>query len=387
MMVAVYLIGFAISLVLIAFSEKKRLPIFLLFSAIALLIPCLIAGLRSQTVGTDVMVYVKPLTRASIMADDLANYFNTYWYDEWRNMYVKDYEIGFSLLVYLVAKLTKNLGAVLFIIQALTITPVYIAISRNRKTMPVWLGMLIYYFLFYNSTLNMMRQWIAMAFLLLAMQMLIEKRGGLTVFFTLFGCLFHYSAVIAIPIYAVYWFVWLPHRTRLEHNNFQVKGSTLIVLLFFLVAIAAVMNLHLVLKLMSLVGLDRFSGYLKGEQMRLMVNQIILRLPLLVVFLINWKDMCRSHKATPFFMAMLLMDFVASQLVSVDINAIRIGNYFSVYSMLWLPALCACQRPGVKRSLTAFAISGYAVLYWYYFYIFSLRHETYPYAFASIFGS
>ena len=75
---AVYLIGFAISLILIAATEKKKTSIFVAASVVALLIPCLIAGLRDQTIGTDVMVYVKQLTQAALMADDLGDYFNSY---------------------------------------------------------------------------------------------------------------------------------------------------------------------------------------------------------------------------------------------------------------------------------------------------------------------
>lgn len=383
---AVYLIGFALSLGLIAWSEKKRLPVFLAISFFALLIPCLIAGFREQTIGTDVMVYVKPLTQSAIQADDLGDYFNSYWYLSWRNLYVQDYEPGFSLLVYVVANLTKRLGAVLFAVQAFTIVPIFIALVRNRKQVPLWLGMLVYYLLFFNSTLNMMRQWIAMAFLLLAMQMLLERKGGLTILFSVVGFLFHYSAILVIPIYMVYWFIWMPRTTTFAQGSLSVKGSTLAASLFFLVAIFAILNLQLVLQLLSSIGLDRFGSYLRGEEMSLMVNQIILRIPLFVILLVNWKDMCRKQSATPFYLAMLAMDTVASQLVSVDINAIRIGYFFSVYSLLWLPAACNCGK-GAKRFFCIAAVCVYALLFWYYTYVLTGRHQTYPYIFSPVFGS
>ena len=90
---AVYMIGFALSVGLIAFSEKKRLPVFLTCSFFALLIPCLIAGFRAQHIGTDVLVYVKPLTESAICADNLRDYFNSYWFRDWRNLYVQYYEL------------------------------------------------------------------------------------------------------------------------------------------------------------------------------------------------------------------------------------------------------------------------------------------------------
>lgn len=383
---AVYLIGFALSVGLIAFGEKKRLPVFLGISALALLIPCLIAGLRAENIGTDVTVYVKQLTRCALVSDDLKDYFNCYWYAEWRNLYVKDYELGFSFLVYVVANIAKNMGAVLFAIQALTVLPIYIALSRNRQKMPVWFGMLLYYFLFYNSTLNMMRQWIAMGFLLLAFQLLLEKRGWLTAVFTAVAFLFHTSAILAVPIYLVYFLVWLPGRSKLVHGHLQVRISTVVAALFLCAGVLVLLNLSLVVRLLTSLGMDRFSVYLEGGQMRLLVTQIVLRLPLAVVLLLCWRELRDNCPAATFYLAMLFFDLVASQLASVDENAIRISTYFSVFSLLWLPTMVGYVRPGAKRTLVIAGISVYAMAYWYYFYVMTLRHATYPYAFASLFS-
>lgn len=382
---AVYLVGFALSLVLIAFGEKKRLPVFLAFSAAALLIPCLIAGLRAPQVGTDVMVYVRPLTRAAISSNSIEEFFGSYWFAEWRNLYVQDYEIGFSLLVYIVAKLTRNLAPVLFVIQAVITVPIYLALARNRKRIPVWLGMAVFYLLFFNSTLNMMRQWAAMGFLLLSFQMLREKKYWLTGILGLIAVFFHSSAVIVLPVYCIYWFLELFRRDRLVQGRLQMRVSTLLVTLLFLFGIFAILNLPLIIKLMSLVGLDRFNSYLEGGQMTFMVNQIVLRIPLFLLFAVCWRDMLRLHRATPFFMAMLVLDIVASQLVSVDINAIRIGYYFSVYSILWLPALTVSSHSRVKRVFITLFILAYGLFYWYYAHVYTLRHETYPYAFTTFF--
>lgn len=53
------------------------------------------------------------------------------------------------------------LGTVLFFIHALILAPIYLGLKRMKKSYPVYLGMLVFYLLFYNTSLNMMRQWIA----------------------------------------------------------------------------------------------------------------------------------------------------------------------------------------------------------------------------------
>ena len=378
---AVYLIGFALCLGLIAYSEKKKLSVFLGFSVLALLIPCMIAALRNQEIGTDVMVYVKPLTQSAIVSNNLKEFFNCYWFQEWRNLYAVDYDIGFSMVVYLVAKATHSLPAVLFTIQALMVVPVYIAVARNRKKMPVWIGMAIYLLLFYNSTLNMMRQWVAMAFLLLAFQMLLEKKGYLTLLFTVVACLFHSTAVMAVPVYLLYWLLWLPKDRCLQQGSLRLRVSTVLAVLVFFVGIVAIMNLDLVIKLVSMVGFSQFNNYLQGGTMSLMVGQIVLRLPLFAILILCWKDMQGKWSMAPFFLCMLFLELVAAHLVSVDVNALRISFYFSLYSIIWIPAaIGSCPNKG-KRIMLCLLILAYGLFYWYYTYVLQLRHETYPYRF------
>lgn len=382
---AVYLIGFTISLILIAITEKKRTALFVSASAVALLIPCLIAGLRAQNIGTDVMVYVKPLTQAAIMADDVGEYLNTYWFSSWRNLYVMDYDIGFSLLVYLTAKLTDSLAGVLFAVQVFMILPIFLALARTRKKFPVWLGMLVYYFLSFNCTLNMMRQWVAMGFLLLAFQLLTEKKLWLTLLITAIACLFHSTAVIALPLYLIYWVLLVLRGKQLVHNNFTIGAPMIMVIGLNLVAAAALFCLPLIVKVLSAIGLEKFNSYLVGNKLRLMVNQIVLRIPFFALLVLNWKDMNRQSKLAPFFMCMLLFDTVAAQLLSVDDMAFRIASYFSLYSILWLPRVCVASRQPLVRKLSTVFLVAYCVFYWYYNYVYSMRHGTYPYVFADIF--
>ena len=376
---AVYLLGFALSLVLMSVAQKKKTGLFWLLSAIALLIPCLIAGLRERNVGTDVMVYVKQLTHSAMISDDWGEYFKTYWYYSWKNVYVMEYDLGFSFLVYVVTRLTNSLACVLFAIQAIMIIPIYISLSRNRRTLPVWIGMLVYFFFFYNATLNMMRQWVAMSFLLLAFQMLTEKKLGRTALFTGIAFWFHSPAIIILPLYGIYWLLGRLEGIEFAHNRLRISAPMLVVMVLGFLSVVALFCMPLILKILGLVGMSKFNNYLEGNQMALELNQIILRLPLFALFALNWKDMRLNCRQTPFFMAMLIFDTVASQLVSIDAMAFRIANYFALFSVLWLPRVCSCNRNRGVRVLSTVILIGYCLVYWYYIYVSQLRHETIPY--------
>ena len=65
-------------------------------------------------------------------------------------MYVNKFEIGFTTLVYLIEKLGGSLGTVLFFIHALILAPIYLGLKRMKKSYPVYLGMLVFYLLFFG---------------------------------------------------------------------------------------------------------------------------------------------------------------------------------------------------------------------------------------------
>lgn len=361
--------------------EKQHKNVYILGSVAALLIPCLIAAFRAEHVGTDVLVYVTKLKDAASSAGSLGQYLDGFWSIGYRNQYIADYEIGFSLLVYVLTKLTNSLPVVLFAIEALIAVPIYVALSKNRKHAPVWLGMLVYYLIFYNATLNMMRQWMAIAFLLLAFTCLQDKKYWRVAIFTFAALLFHLSAILIVPVYAIYWFLNLRHNIMLQEGRFRISIRTLWILLISFVALVAVLNLDIVLRLMSAVGFDRFSNYLQGNDISLLINQILLRVPLIVIVLCNWKQLKKHTPAAPFYLSMLLLELVAAQLISVDVYAFRIGHYFLQYIIVLAPALYACRKPGYQRTFTVICLILYCLVYWIFTYVIELRHGTYPYAF------
>lgn len=377
----IYLLTFAISTILIAIAEKRKTKYFVLLSAVALLIPCLLAAFRAVNVGSDTSLYLKPMTQAAMQAENIGEYYRTHWYHSYKNLYIKDYDIAFSLLVYFVTKLTSSMAAVQFAVSALTLVPTYAALAKSRKSAPVWLGMLIFYLYFYNGTYNFMRQMIAMAFLLLAFQYLVEKKWGWVAVYSALSLLFHSSAVIGIALFFVYGCVQYADRWQFAHNRFRMSGKMILVCLVTAASFVAILNLDLVIKLMGLLGVSKFSNYLEGDEMHLLVTQIVLRLPVIFLFLINWKDLRKATPRAAFYLGMMLMDMVLSQLISVDVYSFRIGYYCSIYLLLAVPELYGAIPCRFRRTVTTVAMIAYYLFFWYYTYVMQLRHATYPYSF------
>ena len=379
---AVYWLCFAVSILLIGFTEKKQKVTFITASFFALLIPCLIAALRADTVGTDIGVYVKPMFEKARDANSFSEYWNSSWFCVWRLKFVYEHEFGFSALVYAASKLTGNLGGVLFCIQACTIVPIFTALALNKKNAPVWPGMLVYFLMYYNCTLNMMRQWMAMGVLLLVFQLLLQKKYWVCMILFCIAFLFHYSSLLLLPIVAVWWFLGRFNRCTLVQGRIRISAKTLMVILIFMVGVLVLLNLKLILQLIVQVGLSRFSSYLKGNDLSLMLGQVILRLPVILITLFSWRRLRKATPEAPFFLAMLLLDLLASQLVSIADYTLRISFFFSYFSILLVPYLFKYQKSRFEKTVVALIMIGYCVLYWLYFYVYLGAHETYPYYFS-----
>ena len=86
----IYIVTFLISCSLLYIGEKyqKNKLLSYTFIVLGLLLPCTLAGLRNETIGTDVQVYVRPMFEAAINTDKFIDYFNSSWLVIWRYKYV-----------------------------------------------------------------------------------------------------------------------------------------------------------------------------------------------------------------------------------------------------------------------------------------------------------
>ena len=128
----VYIICFLISSLFFWLSEKqKKNTVF--FASIAIFIPCFLAGIRADSVGTDVSVYLEPMILNAKSAQNFQSYLLSSWQQGWVLRGVNDIEIGFSFLVYLIIKLFNSRYVLQFVIQALTIIPIYIGLVKRKE--------------------------------------------------------------------------------------------------------------------------------------------------------------------------------------------------------------------------------------------------------------
>lgn len=160
-----------------------------LCAILAILILCFLAAFRADSVGVDTAVYPDSFLR---LAHSYSN-FPAFLADQ---NGPSDEPLG-ALLVWLCSRITTEKALLLFWYQFFTVVPTYIALYKLRDRVSITVGMAVYLFFFFNNSLNMMRQSIACAFLLLAFAFLMRDRhlNFSFIIFSIVAILFHNSGI------------------------------------------------------------------------------------------------------------------------------------------------------------------------------------------------
>ena len=193
-----YLITIILSISFCIFSEKKiikpkhkRVAIFL--SIMAVLIPCVLAGLREPGVGIDSGTYAY----TDFMVAKRYNAFSTYY------LHSAVKEILYPVLVYVSSRVTDSFFVLFFISQVLIIAPVYATLYLIKKRRPDF-SMIISYaaflFLYYNLSLSIIRQCMATSFVVLGYTIykLNKKYKKSSIILFVLAVLSHSTAIVLI---------------------------------------------------------------------------------------------------------------------------------------------------------------------------------------------
>lgn len=378
----IYIVAFSASTILFIFGEKVRREQRFIVDIIAIGILCVVAGMRAGNVGTDTGGYLQPTIQAALSKDTIYDYMNTSWiFAGWSHRMVGQYEIGFSLFIWFVTKIFQNVIITQLCLQLLMVFPIYY-VCRNRNTGSVWLPMLIYDLMFFNNSLNSIRQSVAISFLLLMFHFW-EKNNKRKALVALgIGIIFHMSAIIGIIFILLYEFV--KNGKILKKDTIIITDRKVRVMLLVTLGIIGLCIIKYVIMLLETIGIGKYVGYLgNGDAIKLKINQIISRLPGLLIVLCNTKNIDKKNNNSGFFILMIAYSMIAGQLygdsaVGGALYGGRIAKYFSAFNILSFPD--AIEGGKYKKEQYSILIC-YLAFYWWFYYVFKGTDNTVPYVF------
>lgn len=376
----IYLLTFFISSFLLFVSDFLSVRyIRFLVIVIALLMPAILAGMRSLYIGTDVLNYVYPLFNTAINSNSFFDYLSKPAINGGILQTVSSYEIGYTLLTYIIAKATHSFQFLQFIIELFIMLFIYLGINKLRSKPSVWLCMLTYYLLFFNNSLNMVRQWMAMSILLFGFSYIEEKDFWKYTLVVLIAFFFHSTALLGFLFYFIYWLL----NKNSNVNVSLAKGSNKIslnsikfvtILIFSFIFILLFSKISI---LLNLVGISKFNSYFNGK-ISFTPSQLILKIPIFLILTLNIKSF--KSKTKSYFYLMTSLDILVSQLASLSDYSIRIATYVSMFSIYGYAILSETNNKlktlGVRTLIIIYLIS-----YWSYVYCVRGNDQTVPYLF------
>lgn len=388
----IYLVMFTISLLLFRLYEickYKNMKQILLI--VAIFLPCILAGLRAVSVGTDTRGYISTLYDTASSSSSIISYYQSTFYYEWHNTPVASFDFAYTLLTYLCATAFRSFGVFLFFSEVLIIAPIVAAINLLKKhfDISVTLSMLLFYLMYYNTTYNAVRQWLAIAFAFLAVAHLCTDKNKKKIFsFGLIACLFHKSGLLVVVLIVFYLLVNGVKGIRVRIGSIVIKKDTARIIEIILLSFLLLMSMsYIITPLLAGIGLGRYTGYING-QIIFSINQIIYQIPFVVVLIIERKiisindtDTIAKKKYKLFNTCLFFINMVLSQLASVNENSWRVTLIFGLFNTVLFSYIYANEKNKTKKNICLLILFVYAIFYWYFIYVLTGRHGTVPYVF------
>lgn len=327
---------------------------------ISVLIPAIFAGIR-YGIGTDYFVTYKP-------------YFNYLAGIEQLELNRRDnLEIGYYLLNELVIKLHGNFQMVLFLSSVITFIVFRKAILVYKDRLHVGLATFVLMLLYYQTSLNIVRQMIAAPIILYAFHFIEEKNPKKFTFWVLVATLFHTTAIVALPFYI---FI----------NYFIQKKSGLFISTVYLILILAVFNFD---KFATIVNYIDPSGYYvsyfrKVSSFKLSIGLLIRTVPYIIaVFLMRFR--IRGDKTMQLYLHSFLLGNIVRLIVYMtQFDADRIALYFLVPQVIFIPYLTKYYKRSWGEFIASTLLVTFVVIIWYFDFIYMGRTATIPYV--TVFG-
>lgn len=185
-----YVISTFFTIIMMYFATKQR-NVNYFFALLAIIPPAMIAGFRDYSIGTDTLAYVIPRFNQIATLRSFEMLINTISKD-----------IGYYYVDYIISRFTKDPHIYLFIVHFSMYTIVFIALHSISKKI-LWFGWVIYMLCFFNQSLNIARQSLALALSILAFSMLLKGNYKKSLIVTILLLTFHNSAFIFLIIFLI----------------------------------------------------------------------------------------------------------------------------------------------------------------------------------------
>ena len=323
----VYLIIFIISFIfgkIAEINKEKNKIIFFTFSLLAILVPSLMAGIRASGIGTDTKVYIDWIFKSNVHSKNIS--------DALLFIQVSHIETLYCLTNYLVSRFTNNLSVLYFTLEFIFLGISYSACVKLSKKINISFSYsyLILLLLFFNKSLNLCRQSLAMSICLYSVIFIITRKCKKFFIAMLIEIGFHKSAVLFIPLYFIYNIV-----TNNSKKNTLIKIMIICLLLFSAIFFKSIVICFVNYGIISAKYLNYV--YIYGNQNNVKLIEISSQFIVLLLTLIASKQLKIRCKYNGFLVYIVVLSFITFLFGYNASYSQRISYYFSFCLVLVIP--------------------------------------------------
>ena len=350
--------------VVISFDRRKLFRASTIYGVFGILVLSIIAGIRSSSVGVDVETYV------------ISSFFRVSNYTSFLTV-IENHklELGYEFLEYFVSRINADVHYLHFATALIVTGCTYTFIKRFSDKISIAMAMLVFMCMYFNQSLNIVRQWLAIAIYIgIGGGHLIERKSVKYFLSCTLAMLFHTSAIITFPIYFIYGYLNTGYRHQ-KRALIIIVITTLCILFFDKIC-------------MGMIGIgvlpSKYLHYLvdSGEGTSSLAMNILQRLPLLILSIWLKGDLDKYDNKNNIWFCFVVLEFLIGMLASRFGYASRFVLYFSVWQCMYYSEVYRMLRRKIRGKGKFFLTSGFIVmflLYWTYCYVIRGFSGTVPY--------
>lgn len=363
----IYILTFVIAIIFsyIAECNQNNKKIYYVCIGVIVLLLSVVAGVRDIGVGTDTLTYSESYF---ILGSSCKSLKDVLCYDG------NSIDKAYLLLNYLGSLFSNNVWIALFLTEFVISAVIFMGASLYfKRTKGLTLFTFFYLFIFYNQSLNYMRQMCAVSFVFVAFYFFIKKKWIIAVLLSVISYYFHSSGILGLFIPIFYYICQLENK----------KLRNLYLCIAFIFSIVLYSNFYYYLglignsSLISDVYVDRYGnsstyiGMVKFPKTDLLIMSFIY-----IFYYISLKQNLVNKNICLFGFVIHTFYIIIYMFSTFVVFLYRMSLYFYIIDIILLVMiLTSVKGYRIIRCLFYFIV----ILSWYYLYIIKNSCETYPY--------
>lgn len=333
---------------------------------IGLSLPVLIAGLRDIGIGTDTLVYTEYYWKESAhysLMDILSPTADFEGIDR-----------GYMLINMLGRLFSDDVWMSLFISSIFTFFFFFHGLNnlKCKLNFKFWIFAFYFLFVYYNQSLNYMRQFCALALVFCAYSYYLRNNYFICLCLFLSALFFHSSSLFFVLIPALIWFANLKSKKLRFFIGLGIIVFFLSLLFFFWKILSFMVEYGLIAHVYG----DRYGSGTEYKPQQIDYSNILSYvISFLLIIYARFKHILKGNKYS-FVMIIHVVYGLTYSLMTISGYLFRISYYLGIIDMLYIVVVLSSKR------MPKFILISYFIMLficWFYYFIYNNSCETYPY--------